>query len=262
MNIYSTKAAPYVYMVTHKITREFYIGYRCYNVYLNKPSSTDFPRYRTSRKEITDNFSDYEWVIIAEFFDADSAYEYEQQLIMEHRRDPLIMNKWCQRNGTRKFIRKGPLSYAHREKMTEINIRNNTPERNKKISQTLTGTQWFNNGEISTQARECPIGFVPGRLSGTFTSVTARKAGMGNKGKQQEITSCPHCGTTGGKSTLKQRHFDNCDFKVKYKLIHTKTNEIIEVSKLEFKKQYGSPLYYLLNGHQNTLKGWKLYKSG
>lgn len=260
MNIYSTKAAPYVYMVTHKITQEFYIGYRCYNVYLNKPSSSDFPRYKTSRKEITDNFSEYDWVILAEFFDADSAYEHEQLLIMEHRRDPLIMNKWCQRNGTRKFIRKGPLSKEHRKKVTEINIKKSQcPEIKKKISLAITGTHWYNNGVSSMQARECPEGYVPGRLTGTFTSEGARKAGMGNKGKHQEITSCPHCGTTGGKTTLKQHHFDNCDFKVKYKLIHTKTKDIIEVSKLEFKKQYGSPLYYLINGHQLSLKGWKLF---
>jgi hypothetical protein len=261
MNIYSKKAAPYVYMVTHKITHEFYIGYRFHNVKLDRPSSLDFPLYRTSRKEIVKNFSEYEWVILAEFFDSESAYDFEQRLIREYWHDPLLMNKYCHCEGKKRWRTVGPLSEKHKKKMAEIMASRyiNHPEINQKISQTITGTHWFNNGEISTQVRECPIGFVPGRLTGTFTSESARKAGIGNKGKSQEKVTCPHCGTAGGKSTLKQHHFDKCDVNIKHKLIHTETDEIIEVSKLEFKKQYGSPLYYLLNHHQLTLKGWKLF---
>ena len=28
----------------------------------------------------------------------------------------------------------------------------------------VRGTRWFNNGKINTRAKECPLGFVPGRL--------------------------------------------------------------------------------------------------
>ena len=35
---------------------------------------------------------------------------------------------------------------------------------NKDITMLCKGSHWYNNGVIQTQARECPEGFVPGRL--------------------------------------------------------------------------------------------------
>lgn len=96
MNIYtSTKAMPYVYMCVNKITNEFYIGYRIKNVKLNKPSHIDFPEYRTSSKIVKPNFDNFTWIILAEFYDHDSAYDFEQSLINEHWSNPLLMNTNC-----------------------------------------------------------------------------------------------------------------------------------------------------------------------
>lgn len=39
-----------------------------------------------------------------------------------------------------------------------------TEERRKKQSETFKTLRWFNNGERSIRAKECPEGFVPGRL--------------------------------------------------------------------------------------------------
>lgn len=39
-----------------------------------------------------------------------------------------------------------------------------TEERRKKQSETFKLLRWFNNGERSIRAKECPEGFVPGRL--------------------------------------------------------------------------------------------------
>ena len=38
-------------------------------------------------------------------------------------------------------------------------------EARKKMSITRTGMGWYNNGEVETKARECPEGYVRGRLS-------------------------------------------------------------------------------------------------
>ena len=43
-----------------------------------------------------------------------------------------------------------------------------------KISETISGSKWYNNGVIQTQAHECPEGFVEGMLSTT----PRRKPGM------------------------------------------------------------------------------------
>ena len=37
-------------------------------------------------------------------------------------------------------------------------------ESKKKMSEAKKGTHWFNNGKISKRAKECPPGFVPGRI--------------------------------------------------------------------------------------------------
>ena len=38
-------------------------------------------------------------------------------------------------------------------------------ETRKKISEGNKGMRWFNNGEKCVRAKECPSGFIPGRLS-------------------------------------------------------------------------------------------------
>lgn len=85
----SEKILPYVYQCTHKQTKEFYIGYRAKN---KKPSHLDLPLYKTSSKIIKHNFHDYDWFIIAEFFDKQSAFNFEQSLIEENISNPLNLN--------------------------------------------------------------------------------------------------------------------------------------------------------------------------
>lgn len=93
MNIYSSRPAPYVYICVHKLTKEFYIGYREHNVNLNRPSTDDLPMYKTSSKFVRPKFDEFDWYIIAEFFTGIDAYQFEQQLIFENWEDPLLINK-------------------------------------------------------------------------------------------------------------------------------------------------------------------------
>ena|ERR1035437_2682296 len=96
MNIYhSTKVLPYVYLCTHKETGEFYYGSRCAN---RTPSNVDLPLYRTSSRRVNPIFTEFNYFIIAEFFDKDSAYDFEQQLIHENWNNPLILNDSCFHN--------------------------------------------------------------------------------------------------------------------------------------------------------------------
>lgn len=37
-------------------------------------------------------------------------------------------------------------------------------ETKKKMSESRKGTHWYNNGKINIRSKECPEGFVPGRL--------------------------------------------------------------------------------------------------
>lgn len=128
---------PYVYFATNRITREFYIGYRKAN---KEPAHIDFPKYKTSAKQVKDNFDQFDWYIVAEFFDAESAYDFEQQLIHENLDNPLIINRSCF-HGKRHFKRYGTLSDNHK----------------RKISETKTGELNPNFGKVYTQAERDKI---------------------------------------------------------------------------------------------------------
>jgi hypothetical protein len=94
MYIYSSsRVLPYVYVCTHKITNQFYIGDREKNVKLNLPSNVDLPLYKTSSKIIKSDFENYNWIIIAEFNNGNDAYDFEQQLIFDNWDNPLLINK-------------------------------------------------------------------------------------------------------------------------------------------------------------------------
>ena len=57
-----------------------------------------------------------------------------------------------------------PKSEETKRRMSEAR-KNMSEETKKKIGAAKKGTCWFNNGEKCVRAKECPQGFVPGRLS-------------------------------------------------------------------------------------------------
>lgn len=87
----STKTVPYVYRLDHPTTNEFYIGFRSAN---KVPSSSDLGiMYFTSSKIVKPRFHEFNITILAEFSDKLDAHEYEQSLIMEFWKSPLILNR-------------------------------------------------------------------------------------------------------------------------------------------------------------------------
>ena len=57
------------------------------------------------------------------------------------------------------------LSEETKKKMSEANKgKHLSEETKKKMSEVRKGTRWYNNGKVNTMAKECPEGFVPGRL--------------------------------------------------------------------------------------------------
>ena len=90
----TTKILPYVYKLTHKITSEFYIGVRWANIY---PSGLDLGiRYKTSSKYVKPIFEEFNYEVIAEFFNHEDAIDFEQNSIEENWNNPLLLNKAIQ----------------------------------------------------------------------------------------------------------------------------------------------------------------------
>jgi hypothetical protein len=92
----SKKVMPYGYIGTHKVTCQFYIGFRCAN---KKPADQDLGTYYfTTSKRVKDEFGfeNFNWIIVAEFFNEETrkkdAYEFEQELIGVYLTQPLNLN--------------------------------------------------------------------------------------------------------------------------------------------------------------------------
>ena len=102
----SEKVLPYVYQCVHKTTNKFYIGSRTAKSQ-KLPSHLDFPEYKTSSKEVEPHFEEYEWIILAEFFDGGDAYDHEQELIFNNWADPLLVNGCCHHLNKSRFSNAG-----------------------------------------------------------------------------------------------------------------------------------------------------------
>lgn len=142
----STRAMPYVYMLVHRITGQFYIGYREAN---NLPADQDLTSYGTSSKYVAAlGMSSFDWSIIAEFYDGRDAYDFEQQLIREHRTNPLILNRHflTASNKRLRYIRPKGTYIASEEtrlKLSRAHVgRVKSTETRKRLSAALTGREF------------------------------------------------------------------------------------------------------------------------
>lgn len=201
---HSRPILPYVYRIEHKESKQFYFGFRCAN---QLPPEVDLPQYKTSHKEIKNSFDDYSWIIVAEFFNKEHAYDFEQFLIFQHWGNPLMINKSCFHEKSR-FICTG-ISEKHKAAISKAQSKPKSLKHRQKLAEANKLVKWFTNGKESVRARYCPPGFKPGRTGTKFNSETARQAGKCNLGKKQTLLTCPHCGRQGG-NVLKRYHFDKC----------------------------------------------------
>lgn len=90
----SEKSLPYVYLGIHKTTKEFYFGFRKQNCNNNIPSNEDLGiKYFTSSQKVKKSFFEFDWIILAEFFNWEDAYKFEQELICTNIKNKLCLNK-------------------------------------------------------------------------------------------------------------------------------------------------------------------------
>lgn len=127
----SEKIMPYVYMCIHKITKQFYIGYRCSN---KKPSHIDLPIYKTSSKKVKPIFNEFDWFIVAEFFNKQDAHKFEVELIKEMWDSPLKLNQKVLENWS-------TAGNTHTAEVRDIC--------SKAVSKRNSNSRWYNNGKCN-----------------------------------------------------------------------------------------------------------------
>lgn len=223
MSIYtvsSERPAPYVYKGIHPTTGEFYIGSRIAKSILC--SHLDLQLYKTSSKDVKARFEEFEWIIVAEFFSSDAAYDFEQELIYQSWKEPGSLNKSCY-YGKHRFRITGPHTTEHRIKIGKSNEgkiispeqRENSSrvhkgkklsqETRSKMSTTHTGMKHTEESKQKMRKPKAP-----------FTDEHRAKLSAASKLQPrqiQPIVTCPYCGKQGGAGTMPRWHFDRCKSK-------------------------------------------------
>jgi hypothetical protein len=225
MSIYtvsSERPSPYVYKGTHPTTGEFYIGSRTAKNILC--SHLDLQTYKTSSKEVKARFDEFEWIIVAEFFSGEAAYDFEQELIYHSWETPGSLNNSCYYN-KRRFRMAGPRSKEHSEKIGKahrgktvsqesINKALDTRRQNcgwkitelTRAKMALTHTGMHHTEESKQKMRKPKAPF-------TDEHRAKIKASRANQViPKQPIVTCPHCGKQGGSGTMPRWHFDRCKY--------------------------------------------------
>ena len=178
---------PYVYRLTHKITGQFYIGYREAN---QLPASQDLPLYQSSSKVIHSlGFDNFEYEIIAELSTGQEAYDLENSIIKEHFDDPLCLNQHYVDDGKSRFRRTGPhtpetvnkmrghRSEEFRQKMRDIC---QTEEYRSKMSEIKK------NHEVSEETRESISKAISGKALSEEHKQSISKSRKGFKMSEEQ----------------------------------------------------------------------------
>lgn len=146
---------PYVYRGDHPITGEFYIGSRCANTC---SAELDLSiKYRTSSKTVHPRFDEFDWHIVAVFFNKTDAYDFEQSLIYEHLGTSGMLNQ-AHYDGKLRFSRAGTVV---------------SPETRLKISAAKTGVH--------------PKRILPPTFGRVASAETREKMSKSSKGKRKSI---------------------------------------------------------------------------
>jgi hypothetical protein len=121
---------PYVYIVRHKITKEFYIGMRSANKVVAEEDLGVF--YFTSSKTVKNNFENFDIEIVAYFEDQIAAFEFENSLIKEHWGNQLLLNKHYQ-----EYMSKFSMTGRKRPDLSEFNKKHKSKPKESRKYQCL-----------------------------------------------------------------------------------------------------------------------------
>jgi len=192
---------PYVYVCTHKVTGQIYIGARC----ANKVSAIEDlgTHYFTSSKYVKPIFYEFDWEIIFEG-SREEVFQLESDLIAEHWKQPYLLNKG--NHGVKFSVEKH--SEETKQKMSESRKGENNPlfgkihsektkqkMRKSKSEETKQKMSESHKGKtLSDESKQKISKTSKGKLKSEETKQKMRKP-------KQKIR-CPHCGKEGAPNVM------------------------------------------------------------
>ena len=193
-SIYNNIPLSYVYKITNKTTKQFYIGFRCANIKLNLSAKDDLLKvYFTSgilENDLRSNHVNYNSEILFESSETiilnDTShfisFWYEQILIKEQRKNPLLLNR----------------KYFDPDTMSGMFITNKAP----KSAFTKDSIPW----NVGIPMREST------KKLQSKTQSERERPSIEYDSRREKI-QCPYCNKIGAKGPMHQWHFNNCKLK-------------------------------------------------
>lgn len=142
-------------------------------------------KYFTSSKIVKLNFEEFEHTVLAEFFNSDDAYKFEQYLIFENWGNPLLLNKFHQYNSLKMFKTNGVVSDETRNK---ISVANKGKKRKTTSLVHRRNLSIANTGNKAT--KETKQKLSTSHLGKKQSAETILKRSIANTGKKRSPETC------------------------------------------------------------------------
>lgn len=214
---------PYTYFLRNVVTGEKYYGVR----YANGCDPAElWVTYFSSSKLVAQRIqehgqSSFEFEVRKVFSTAKQARSWEERVL--RRLNVIHREDWLNQNICGKFLKEGPHSQKHRERLAEAMrqswsrgdfaevVYRHTEEKRRAISRRLKGVPKTTEHIAHMKCHEnnrrivkCPHCSKRGQY------VNMKRWHFENCGKRAEQLSCPHCEHRGAPPNVLRYHFDNC----------------------------------------------------
>lgn len=221
----------YVYKITHKKTEQFYFGSRVANIKKKLVPEKDFwIHYFSSSKKIkeiirVEGVAAFHTEILYTNTNADEVFWQEQELIKEHIKNPLCLNKhYKDKSSGHKAWSTHGVEPVNKNKSSPYKGIARPTKTVKLMSQNRKGKNVgqvpWNKGKknvYDAKTLQLMSEYASNNFKGkgnpfygkTHTDETKKLLAEAQKTK----VVCPHCNKTGSISIMKRWHFDKCKYK-------------------------------------------------
>lgn len=154
----------YIYRITNKVNGKTYVGQHKYKKLNENYMGSGVHLRRAQKKYGMESFE--KEILVFNISKLEHVNLLEETFIAAEREKVGRENCYNIANGGEGFS--GKRSEETRKRMSESHKGKQGPNKGKKHSEEwvrkMSGWHWYNNGEVNVKAKECPEGFVKGRL--------------------------------------------------------------------------------------------------
>lgn len=199
----------YIYFDPTNDMEPFYVGKGCGDRHVCHLKRTHNKHLRNRINKIRREYGD-PWIAFEFMPSEQDALDYETALIARFGRRDLGTGTLCNlTDGGEGSANLSPDISRQKAEKLSVFAKSRTGDKNPSFGKTGENSPLFGrNHSIETKQK-----ISESRTGNTHSEETRQKLRDAKSGIRQPIVTCPHCGKTGGSTSMKPHHFDNCKFK-------------------------------------------------